>query len=354
MPAPNTAPRILIIRRRYLGDVVLLGPIFRSLRAHWPECRLTVMVDPSYAPVLSLNPDVNKTIPTPTNPFGWLRTLINLQSGRFTHVLDLDNRPRTAIVTRLSRAAMRIALHHGPHVVMPGNYTAHEIVEPDYLVNRHITDYYSRILRQLAVPVDTCAPQLNPLTGDREFVQQLPELASVSAKAPRILIHPGSRSPHRIWPADRFAEVIKRLCRHGIVPVLVAGPGEQPTVRGIQTLLPQPIIEISRPLTIPQLAALFESSNALLCHDSGPMHLAAAVGTPVVALFSSQNVATWRPLGDDHITLQAPMPCNPCLSPGFCVPSDSYHNHCVRHLSVEQVFAAVIQQIGRVNESPAQ
>jgi ADP-heptose:LPS heptosyltransferase len=176
-------------------------------------------------------------------------------------------------------------------------------------------------------------------------VSALREIAQLSPNQKKILIHPGSRSPHRIWPAERFAAVIDQLRAYGITPLLVGGPSEQTVLAEIQSKLPSPALQISQPLTIPQLAALFKLGDVLLCHDSGPMHLAAAVGTKVVALFSSQNVATWRPLGEGHITLQAPMPCSPCLSPDFCVPSDSYHNHCVRHITVEQVLAAVLQQL---------
>jgi ADP-heptose:LPS heptosyltransferase len=340
MPDPSN---ILIIRRRYLGDIVLLGPVFRSLRSHWPKAQITAMVDRAYSPILSLNPDVDHTIFVPSNLFGWCQTLRHLQKKRFTHVLDLDNRPRTALVTRLSGAGHRITLHHGPNVQCPTCYSHHEIAESDFFSNRHITDYYALSLRPLNIAPDSSAPELKPLATDLAFVRQLPELASLPVDSPRVFIHPGSRSPHRIWPADRFAEVITRLRAHKVTPLLVAGPGEQAVVNEIQANLPQAAIAISRPLSIPQLAALFASGQALLCHDSGPMHLAAAVGTKVVALFSSQNVATWKPLGAGHITLQAPMPCSPCLSPGFCKPSDSYFNHCVRHLSVDQVFAAVLQ-----------
>lgn len=345
MSTTKIAPRILIIRRRYLGDIVLLGPVLKSLRNHWPEAKLAVMVDRAFAPVLSLNPDVDQTLLIPTNLTGWISLIPALRRTRFTHVLDLDNRTRTAVITRFSGAPTRIALHHGPEVKLPRCYTAHEIIEADYLVNRHITDFCGRILRPIGVPFIPSAPKLIPRAEDLDFIRNLPAIASIPASTAKILIHPGSRSPHRIWPAERFAAVITRLCTAGVTPILVAGPGEKEVIRQIQSHLASPVLTIDQRLTIPQLAALFANVGTLLCHDSGPMHLAASVGTQVVALFSSQNVATWHPLGEKHITLQAPMPCNPCLSPGFCVATDSYHNHCVRHLSVDQVFAAILQQL---------
>lgn len=347
MSSSNTVPRILVIRRRYLGDVVLLGPVLRNLRNHWPETKITVMVARAFAPILSLNPDVNETLFAPTGPVSWLGTVPALLRARFTHVLDLDNRPRTAWVSRLSRARVRVALHHGHAVVQPSAYTQHAIAANDFFDSHHITDYYGHALTPLGVPFTPSAPKLLPRSEDIEFVRRLPALAAIPANTAKLLIHPGSRSPHRIWPAERFAAVITQLRTTGVAPVLVAGPGEKNVVAEIQSHLPAPAPAIDQQLTIPQLAALFASASTLLCHDSGPMHLAASVGTRVVALFSSQSVTAWRPYGENHLTLQAPMPCNPCLSPNFCVPSDSYHNHCVRHLSVEQVLAAVRLQLSR-------
>ncbi len=337
--------RLLVIRRRYLGDVVLLGPVLRSLRNHWPEAKITVMVDRAFAPILTLNPDVDKILHVPDSPLAWLRSIPTVLRTRFTHVIDLDNRPRTALVTRFSFAPLRVALHHGHAVVHPSAYTHHAIAENNFFATRHITDYYGHALQPLGVPFVPSAPKLTPRAEDVAFVRHLPALAAIPASTAKLLIHPGSRSPHRIWPAERFAAVIAQLQAAGTAPILVSGPSEKHIVSEIQSHLPTPVAAINQRLTIPQLAALLASANVLLCHDSGPMHLAASVGTPVVALFSSQSVTTWCPFGDQHITLQAPMPCNPCLSPNFCVPSDSYQNHCVRHLSVDQVFAAVLQQL---------
>lgn len=351
MSTTKIAPRILIIRRRYLGDIVLLGPVLKSLRNHWPEAKLAVMVDRAFASILSLNPDVDQTLFVPTDLSSWIRSIPALQRARFTHVLDLDNRPRTALVTRLSCADRRIALHHGPRVRLAKCYTAQEVVEDDYLQNHHITDFYARALRQIDVPFTPSAPKLVPRAEDIDFIRNLPAIASIPVGTAKVLIHPGSRSPHRIWPAERFAAVINQLRNAGVSPLLVAGPGEKAVVQQIQSHLTKPALAIDQRLTIPQLAALFANTSTLLCHDSGPMHLAASVGTRVVALFSSQNIPTWRPFGERHLTLQAPMPCNPCISPGFCVPSDSYNNHCVRHLSVDQVFAAVLQQLENRDKS---
>jgi ADP-heptose:LPS heptosyltransferase len=120
---------------------------------------------------------------------------------------------------------------------------------------------------------------------------------------------------------------------------LIAGPAEQAVVADIRQKMQTIPAIIDQLLPVTRLAALFKSFDLLLCHDSGPMHLATAVGLPVVALFSSQNINEWRPLGPRNITLQPPLPCTNCVAPKECVPSDSYRNYCVRNIAPERVCA---------------
>src|SRR6185369_14823733 len=107
-------PRILVIRRRYLGDIVLLGIFFRSLRRHWPDATLHVLVEEQYADVLALNPDVNGAfrLPKKSSSIGkCMKLLRDLRKADFTHVLDLDNTEKTAVLARLTGAPFRAVLH---------------------------------------------------------------------------------------------------------------------------------------------------------------------------------------------------------------------------------------------------
>ncbi|HXA14798.1 MAG TPA: glycosyltransferase family 9 protein [Opitutaceae bacterium] len=346
MSPASATPRILVIRRRYLGDVVLLGSVFRSLRRHWPQAHLTVLVERAYAGVLAMNPDVDAVLTMPRGAFGWLGLVRALRRENFTLVLDFDNRRKTAFITRLSGAPCRVALHHGPHVCLPRFYTRHEIVEADFLVNRHITDYYHRMLRAIDVPLVSEPFSLTPREIDLDFIRRLPEFASLPPGRPRLLVHPGSRSAYRVWPAEAFAEVCDRLQTEGTASVLlVAGPAEQKIVNAIRQHMRTPVACLQHPLEVPQLAALFASVDLLLCHDSGPMHLAAAMGTRVVALYGSQNLANWRPIGPRHTVLQPPLPCVNCVSPGLCQPDEPYFNHCVRNITVPDVLVALRAQL---------
>ena len=128
---------------------------------------------------------------------------------------------------------------------------------------------------------------------------------------------------------------------------LVAGPAEQSLVQQIRSHAKTHLIAIERPLPVGEFAAFAAQFDVFLCHDSGPMHVVAAVGTPVVALFGSQNATIWRPLGDHHTVLQTTLPCA-CIgdaAPTPCVEGDAYRSYCVRKISEAEVFAAVAAKL---------
>jgi ADP-heptose:LPS heptosyltransferase len=165
----------------------------------------------------------------------------------------------------------------------------------------------------------------------------------------RVLLHPGSRSAYRIWPLERFARVADRLqSEAGAQVFLTGGPSETKLIEGICTAAQTPLTVLPIPTDIGHFAAYARVADVFLCHDSGPMHIAAAVGTKVVALFSAQSTTLWSPAGSGHRVLQAPMPCAAaCVAPAECDPNNGYKSYCVRRITEEQVFSAVLAALNR-------
>jgi ADP-heptose:LPS heptosyltransferase len=342
--AQDRAPRVLVIRRRYLGDIVLLGSVLRNLRLHWPRAWLTVLTEAAYAGVLPLNPDVDSALTFPRGAREWFAFTRALRRARFTHVLDFDNTEKTAIVTRLTSAKVRAAFDRE---LIPFRYrwlyTHSAKVTNAFYDSHHITETYLALPAAITVPIASREVRLVPRPKDVARAQKL-----VSRGGNKVLLHPGSRSAFRIWPAERFAEVCDQLQdKLGAQVFLTAGPAEQALIEQIRAKATSHIVALDAPRDVGTLAALLAQFDAFLCHDSGPMHIAAAVGTPVVALFGSQNATIWRPLGERHTLLQTPLPCA-CLgaaAPGPCVHGDSYRSYCVRKIGVDDVFAAVTKTL---------
>lgn len=335
MPHP---PNFLVIRRRYLGDVVLLGSLLRNLRLAHPDARVDVVVDPAYAPILVLNPDVSSVVFPPTSLLEWPGFLLEVRRRRYTHVLNFDNTERTALITAASGAAFRVGATHGSHALKGRLAYTHAVRDSasDH-ESRPITEYYLLALGPVGIEVKTREVRLVARRDDQDGYRRL-----VGSSGPVVLIHPGSRSSYRVWPAERFAAVCDRLQDEmGAQVVLVGGPQDTAVLAAIRARAKTHVLALADAPSLPQLAALASLSALFLCHDSGPMHVAAAVGTPVVALYGSQNAALFRPMGEGHTLLQAPMPCTACVAPDRCTPDDSYRNLCVQRIDVEAVMRAI-------------
>ena len=338
----ESAPCILVIRRRYLGDLVLLGPVLHSLRAHWPQAHIAVLTEASYAGVLAINPDVNETLHFPHGMGDWWALWQKLRSTKYTHVFDFDNREKSALITWVSRAAQRFALHNGVRATWGWAYSTIELVPVDFLIGRHVTTYFSRLLQAAKVPVLTDFAGLKPAPHDVAAMSKLPAISALPDERPRLLVHPGSRSEFRLWSAENFASVLDTMVAQNIASVtLIAGSNERHLVDAIAQGMTQVVARIDDSLSVPQLAALLAQFDALLCHDSGPMHVAAAVGTPVVALFGAQGSVVFAPLGEGAVLLSPPIPCVNCVSPETCVKGDTYRMRCVQNISTGEVVAAL-------------
>src|SRR5687767_10675938 len=150
---PHRVPRVLIIRRRYLGDIVLLGSVLRNLRLHWPAAHLTVLTEHAYAGVLPLNPDIHGALTFPRRLGDWFRFIRALRRARFTHVLDFDNTDKTALVTRLTGAPVRAAYDRE---LIPFRhrrvYTHAAKVTNAFYDAHHITDTYNALPAAIGVP----------------------------------------------------------------------------------------------------------------------------------------------------------------------------------------------------------
>lgn len=350
---PRSAPpRVLIIRRRYLGDVVLLGSMLRNLRLQWPEAHIAVLTEAPYVDVLALNPDVDRAILLPPSRRVAALTALawRLRRNGFTHVIDVDNTDKTALLAFATGARCRVTYDRqtgGTHFRWAYNRLAR--LGDGFYASHHITDTYLALLGAIDVEVRTKEVRLVPRLADIAAVVPLLERES-AADQPRVLVHPGSRSPFRIWPVERFAQVCDRIQRElGAAVFVVAGPGEQELGRRIRELMTTPVTVIDRALAIGEFSALVSRCDLFLCHDSGPMHVAAAVGTPVVALLSSQNAAIWRPFGKGHTILQTPLPCA-CIgaeAPTPCDRNNGYRSYCVRMIKPDEAFAAVAATLQR-------
>lgn len=263
--------RIAVIRLRSLGDCVLTTPALSLLKHHRPDLKISVLVEPRFAEIFSGNPDVDETRESMT---------------RADLVLNLHGGPRSIILTALSRAKLRAGFaHHRCSFVYSHKIpTAQEILGVSRRV--HTAEHLASAMFWLGVPQQE-------IPRARLFVADPPP-----DRRPYAVIHPFAARPDKMWPAARFIEIAQNL---NLEPVFLAGP--------IDDLEPFEKFQTSRE-ALKATKSLLSGASLFIGNDSGPAHIAAAFGIPVVVLFGPSDPVTWAPWRTESQVLTAPSIAN--------------------------------------------
>lgn len=342
--------RILLISCTALGDTVLSTPAFRSLRRAYPAARITLLIHPDYQTLFAQHPDVDELIPYAGRWKGFWATVRRLRAHGFDLACILHgNEPQATPLAYLSGARFIFKL--------PNTSRFRFLLSNREPVVRW-EDLGHGIEQRLAVA---------RLAGGRETDQRMTlpvppetkiEVAAmlaqhgIDADTPLVAFQVGASTASRRWAAERFVALGKALLdRYPQLHIIITGSsGERELAHGIaeriaQSMASPRVWAAAGEMPLRQLPALLQRCTTLVTGDTGPMHVAIAVGTPVVALFA---VSDWRRSGpaydlDRHIVIQKWRTCDPCLSKR-CPYREPL---CMENISVEEVLAAVITQLDR-------
>jgi lipopolysaccharide heptosyltransferase III len=303
-----------------MGDCLLLTSPVRALKAEFPGFRVSVLVEERFAPCFDGNPDFAHIISTSTKP----RTAAKLLIRHYNAVINLHGGP-TSFLYSCFAWGRRIGGDGYPYrKLYHGRF-------PAPVPEAHTVESTFAAFRWMGVH----AEELPPLRYEIHASEAARIQESVAGR-PYAVIHPAAMMETKRWAADRFAAVARILQERGLRVVLTCGPGEETVVGQVAKDVPASTIILG--LNIPELAELLRGAQVYIGNDSGPMHLAAAVGTPTIAVWGSSNATRWRPWHVDHRVVQNPFECNPC--PGYrCLVADT--PLCIESVTVDQVRAAV-------------
>ena len=303
-----------------MGDCLLLTSSVRAIKEDFPEFRISVLVDERFADCFDGNPDFDEIIVAKRK----FTTALRLMVRRFNLIINLHGGP-TSLIYALAAIGRRIGaeqfqysrLYHG---LVP---------RPDPAV--HTAESTMASFQWMGVRREI-PPALRYEIHSRESSRIREKLAG----KPYVVIHPASVMATKRWEAERFGEVGRSLAQRNFKIVVVAGPGEESFAGRTAQKIEGASIMLG--LSIRELAEVIRGARLYIGNDSGPMHLAAAVGTPTIAVWGSSDSRRWRPWSVDHRVVQNPFECNPC--PGYrCLVADS--PLCIESVTVEQVNAAV-------------
>jgi heptosyltransferase I len=303
---------ILVIDFGQMGDVVLSLPALAALRRRFPEARLTVAVGKPGRQVVELSGSADEVLVVdrvalrdgfaPLSVARIARLVSEVRRRRFDFCVDLHSLSETNLLGYLSGAPLRLySRRPGRSLDFLSNFRPRPPADDR---SKHAVDRYLDTLAPLQVGEVDRAPRL-PLREEAErAVEQIFRKERVGRDAPLVGLFTGAGNPSRRWPLERFVELARRLARNdGLGTVLFVGPEERAESRRLRAAFAEARTAVLERLDIPQLASAMARLSLLVSNDTGPVHIAAAVGTPVVTLVGRPGPDGYEPVGARHRTI---------------------------------------------------
>jgi heptosyltransferase-3 len=344
--APALPPqRILCIKLKHIGDVLLMTPAIHALRRAWPDSAVAALVPRGTEEVLAGNPDLTAVfiLDREAGYAGDLALVRALRRFEPDLVLEMGQGDREAILGWLSGARHRVGY-------VPGRSGAWRRMLLTRAVPwngwQHVVETNVDLVRACGVAAQASRPLLAVQPELRARMAERLTAAGMGPGQRLVVVHPVSRWLFKAWPEVSCAETIMRLAREMPVAIaLTSGPGngERDTANRIlaRAQLPEgggPIINLIGHTSLGELAALLERASLFVGVDSAPMHMAAALGVPVVVLFGPSGEMSWGPWGEEHAVVASPYLCRPCGQDG-CLGDK--RSDCLEAITVQMVWEAV-------------
>jgi len=321
--------RILVIKLRYLGDVVLSTPVLPPLCKQFPEAKMTFLVNPGTAAVLQDNPYLDEVWVLPRQSW-WqqFRFIQHVRDAKFDMVIDLTDGDRSAFLSWVTGARVRLGYNRDRR--WRGKFYSQ--VLPSAYGSMHMVEYHQQAIASLGIHESVGLPEVYVHSEMRQPDEE--ELGDFFAKnQPLVLLHPTARYVFKAWPLERFATLADWLSGQGIRVGLIGSQREILIGQQIMNLTKHKPVNLMGKTRLSQLVALMRGSLLLIGNDGGPIHIAAAVGCPVLGLFGPTNPAVWGPRGSNVKVIYKGLDCRGCFYPGCSRGEES----CMRQISVEEV-----------------
>ncbi|MDR1546695.1 MAG: glycosyltransferase family 9 protein [Deltaproteobacteria bacterium] len=352
-----TDPRsILVVKMSALGDVIHALPCLHALRTMFPRARISWLVEPQFAPLLPGPPLLDEAVIFRKNDLrrlslrgrlAYLRELRReLRTRRFDLALDLQGLLKSTLPILLSGARRRL----GYCEMREGSFLFTKPVRGPH-ADGHVVQRYLDVVRSLGpIPEETVFP-LPDFSAETAQVRAL--LAAQQAPAPWAVLFPGAGWTSKLWPAIKYAQLARRLAELGLTPVIGGAPGEAELGRQIiQLAAPLKPADLVGRTSLRELMALTAQAAVCVGADTGPLHLAAAAGSPTVSLFgpsSGERAGTYGPLSR---YVSGGAECSPCFK-RRCPKKTAF---CMDLIDVETVWEACLESLaaGRQAKSDPQ
>lgn len=337
---PSRIRRVLVTKLRHHGDVLLASPVLGTLKRQLPEAEIDALIYRETRDMLAGHPALSQLhLVTKRGPLGeeW-RLLQTLRARRYDLLVHLTYGTRGAWLARILRPRISLAPNH------PGHFYRESFTHLyPQATHRHTVEYNLDALRRIGIHPEAVDKKLL-LAVDRETEQRAEQFLRDLQLAPGrfLLLHPTSRWLFKCWPEHKVAELANQLAQRGYPLLFTSGPDARETemIARIQARMTHAASSLAGRLTLKELAALMARARLFIGVDSAPMHMAAAVSTPVVALFGPSGEKIWGPWQVPARVLTSDHPCRPC---GFDGCGGGKRSDCLETIAVDTVLAAALE-----------
>ncbi|MDH4099972.1 MAG: putative lipopolysaccharide heptosyltransferase III [Nitrospirota bacterium] len=333
--------RVLVIKLRYIGDVLITTPFIRALKENLPHAEISALVPAGTEAVLEGNPGLAQIIPYEKS-IGIgndLRVIQRLRDNKYDVCFDLSDADRSAWLGFFSGARYRFGFEGGGVLRKKNLYT--QAIPPPPL-RTHQVDRNLYLAESIGMAVGDRSLSLCLSYEELEKGQAILRSAGLVSQQPYVVVHAAARTLFKSWPAERFTVIADRLHSAGYQVVLTGSEKDRAMVRPIADRMAKPAIDLTGKTNLRQLASVIQGARLFVGNDSGPMHIASAVGTPVVALFGPTDWESWYPRGNNDTFFSKEIDCRPCGHANDC---DRGEQSCMALITLEEVWEAVLQRL---------
>jgi len=347
---------ILIVKLSAIGDVIQTLPMVKALKNRYPMARIDWLVEEDASDILRGHPVLDRVIISRRK--SWLRGfwqrgriretaweigqfLREVRSRQYDMVIDNHGILKSGLLVVLVRGRRKIGFRPSAGIAEEGNYLfTNERYRP-LSIERHALDRYLDLVSQMGVPIDGATLEYPVPDESRIRAEDLLRQNGFFSH-PLVVIHPMAKWETKQWPLENFARLISALVEKDTSVVVTGSPQDVEPVKEILSRAggDRKVLNLAGATSLQELAGIFSLADLVVTPDTGPMHLAAAVKAPLIALFGP--TAPWRtgPYGDHNRVIRKDLPCSPC----FRKKCDTLE--CMTSITVEEVLRAALKKLG--------
>lgn len=343
--------RILVVLPNWYGETLFVTPFLRSLRRQCPRAYVAAMGRPACREILLENPHVDEFIVLDERSEhrglrGTLRLIWSLRRRGFDTTIILRKSLSRSWLLRLAGIPARIGFDN----TKSGWLLTHRILGPD--AARHKATAYLALLSAVGGAAEPGSYEFHVGKDEQDGARRLLAQYRIRLEHPLVILHPGANWDHKRWPAERFAALGDQLAqRHRAQILITGGPDDAALADRVARSMQQPAIVLAGQTTLRQLGACIEQAHLLVSNDTGVLHLGAALGRPVVALYGPTDPSKTGPLGDPRVTTVIHHPA--CCPRVPCYAPEHPAHPGMNAISVEEVCGAAAKLLQRREAEPA-